>query len=177
MLLLILQSLWTSFFPGHLVDWQVAPGPWALPLIYSVSHSVSTCNKSPSHNTASVLCCVKALQHWLIGSRGWGWGLVLREEIFVSFFVFWSLRQSLKLEDLTVWPSPFTLSAFLFFFFPPDFPQLDQGQVRWRYCLRKNTGSEGREFLLSYKQADDLGGEVTSPLCVSFLSCKKDKMD
>lgn len=69
------------------------------------------------------------------------------------------------------------LCLFFFFLFFPDFPQLDQGQARWRYCLRKNAGSEGKEFLLSYKQADDLGGEVTSPLCASFLSWKKDKMD
>ena len=62
---------------------------------------------------------------------------------------------------------------FFFFFFFPDFPQLDQGQARGRCCLRKNAGSEGRDFLLSYKQADDLGGEVTSPLCPSFLAVKR----
>ena len=120
MLLLILQSLWASFFPGHLVDCQVASGPWSLPLI----HSVSTCNKSPSHT--SVLCCVKALQHWLIGSWGWRWGLVLREEIFVSCFVFWSLRQSLKLEDTARGPHSLTITfhssvCFSFLFFSPRF--------------------------------------------------------
>lgn len=116
------------------------------------------------------------MQHWQIGSWGWRWGLVLREEIFVSCFVFRPLWRSPKLQDRDRGPHSLTItfhsSAFLFFFFP-NFPQLDQGQARGRCCLRKNAGSEGRDFLLSYKQADDLGGEVTSPLCASFLAVKR----
>lgn len=174
--LFILQSLWTSFSPGHLVDWQVASRPRVLPLIQSahaVGHPVTT-----QHLYYAVLNF--ALQHRLIGSWGWRWGLVLREEIFVSCFVFGPLWRSPKLQDRDRGPHSLTItfhsSAFFFFFFSKfstAWPRTGEGEMlfekeRWQW----------RERLPAQLQASWWSrrrGHFTS-LCF-FPSCKKDKMD